>query len=376
MNNRRCLDIAIDARVLSGPDVFTGYTTYLTSIAEALLNNGHKITLLSDKPLLPEHTFHAHCSVEIIGKPAGRIGRKFNIGWWENTAVKTYLGKSHHDIYFAPSNSGIPLVKTRGTRYIAGILDIIPFKFPREYMLQYHFHFIRLQLIPFLVSVYRSDEIITISDHAVSEISQYFHKKNVTMVPFKALDPLGKEIKLKRKEFVYVGGQNPRKRVDKLLRAFALFKSSHPDYKLVLIGRAYETYEGLIAELNLIHDVEITGYIPEEQKFERIRHSAAMVYPSTYEGYGLAIAEGLQVGAPVIAGKGGSQAEVGGRAVIYIDPTNEKDIAHAMEDVLDEVVQNRLRVERKKVVSERNRDIVNDKIDSYFSNKPKEKRST
>jgi alpha-1,3-rhamnosyl/mannosyltransferase len=65
-----------------------------------------------------------------------------------------------------------------------------------------------------------------------------------------------------------------------------------------------------------------------------IAESAALVYPSLYEGYGLAIAEGFMAGVPVVAGRGGSQAEVGGPGVYYIDPLDVHAIALAMEAVL------------------------------------------
>jgi glycosyltransferase involved in cell wall biosynthesis len=49
----------------------------------------------------------------------------------------------------------------------------------------------------------------------------------------------------------------------------------------------------------------------------------------------MAIAEGFQAGIPVIAGFGGSQAEVGGRGARLINPSSAEDIATAMTEMLD-----------------------------------------
>ena len=120
-----------------------------------------------------------------------------------------------------------------------------------------------------------------------------------------------------------------------LLHGYALFRRDHPGYRLVLVGSNYRDVEPLLDELALRSDVVLTGYVDHDRKFHILGESLAMVYPSLYEGYGMAIAEGFQAGIPVIAGRGGAQGEVGGSGARPIDPLSPPDIAAAMAEMLD-----------------------------------------
>nr|WP_233151106.1 glycosyltransferase [Sphingomonas sp. BT553] len=142
-----------------------------------------------------------------------------------------------------------------------------------------------------------------------------------------------------RHQFVYIGGIDARKKVDVLLHGFARFVHHHPGYRLVLVGSNYTALAPLIADLGLDAHVELTGYVDHLTKFQILSESVAMVYPSLYEGYGMAIAEGFQAGIPVVAGRGGSQEEIGGAGVRQIDPLSPGDIDAAMQEMLDPEVR-------------------------------------
>ena len=111
--------------------------------------------------------------------------------------------------------------------------------------------------------------------------------------------------------FVYVGGFNPHKNVDLLVRAHAqLTRELGPDAPLLLLigPRATDVFHS--------DEARIARVIEEEQMQERVRwlgfvsdddlraiHSAAvgLILPSTCEGFGLPAVEAAACGAPVIA---------------------------------------------------------------------------
>jgi glycosyltransferase involved in cell wall biosynthesis len=348
--------IAIDARPLAGPH--NGYTTYLTSIIEPLLEAGWQITLLSNRPLDDAHSYAKRCHVEVFGPRGG-----FR---WEQTALPAYLREHRFDLYFAGANRGVPR-RSANTRTILGLLDVIPFKFARYYLLKPPFHFARHELFAQASSIYRADALVTISEHSARDIRRFTGRRATPLlINLPGIGTLPHEKPLK--QFVYVGGVDPRKRIGSLIRAFTKVSRNHPDYQLVLIGRGYEVFNGLIQELGIGERVVLTGFLSDADKIKTLQQSRALVYPSLYEGYGLAIAEGLQVGVPVIAGRGGSQAEIGGEAVRYIDPDDPDDIAKAMTELTDETVAKRWREAGRKQLARLTDSAVAASITNYFAN--------
>jgi glycosyltransferase involved in cell wall biosynthesis len=135
------------------------------------------------------------------------------------------------------------------------------------------------------------------------------------------------------KYFVYVGGMDPRKNNALLLRAFARFRAEGGREQLVLVGRGYEPLQPLIESLGITEHVRMTGYIDDETRTACLAGAVALVYPSIYEGYGLPVAEALQVGVRVITGRGGSLEEIGGDAPEYLDAITVESLAAAMQRV-------------------------------------------
>lgn len=326
--------IAIDARPLGG--VPCGFTIYLCSIIECLRRAGFHLTLLSNRQIRPIYSEAEGLRTLIFGHA--------NDLRWEQASLPEVLAEKGFDLYFAGSNRGIPLKKSRSTRYILGLLDVIPYKFFTEYFIKRAksfgmFSYIAQEGISQLTAIARADTILTISEQSAHDIRCIFRKRNVWSVLIRLTPrPLVPAIKAEP-QFAYVGGMDFRKQTLPLLKGFARFYARNPTYRLVMIGSNYEALRPWVARLGLTHQVVFTGYVDQETKFRLLEQSVAMVYPSLYEGYGLAIAEGFQAGIPVIAGRGGSQEQIGGIGARQIDPSSAEDIANAMEEMLDPAVR-------------------------------------
>lgn len=331
----RPIRIGIDVRPLGGPPC--GYTIYLGSVIECLRKADVELTLLSNRPLLPHYEEASDLPIRVFGRSGD-----FR---WERSDLPELLAEEDFDVYFSGANRGIPSRKNGRTRYVLGLLDIIPYIFFRNYFIDNLRTWLKTpslnrETLSQLISLARADSIITISRQSAEDIKRVFRRKDVSdfLIRLKAVEVAPAE-KTKR-QFVYVGGIDFRKKIDVLLEAFALFVRDHPDFRLVLVGSNYTSILPLVDRLGLTDRVVLTGYVDHETKFRILGESCAMIYPSLYEGYGLAIAEGFQAGIPVICGQGGSQEQIGGVGARLIDPLSPIDIAAAMTEMLDPEVRN------------------------------------
>jgi glycosyltransferase involved in cell wall biosynthesis len=350
--------IAIDARSFCFSPC--GYTIYIRSVIVSMRQAGFEVVLLSNIPLRLEYPETAGLETIIFG---GKSWLR-----WEQIDLPRYMAGANFDVYFAGMNRGIPLRKCSGTRYVLGLLDMIPLIFPRMYFIGDRGLLnpdpapaVFKNVVSMGLSAAMADSILTISEASARDIRRLTRRRNVQTCPIRLQDtpvPLGGP---PAREFCYVGGEERSKLTGSLLAGFArLIESPEAaDCRLVIIGgHEFEKTREIARRLGLEGKVEFTGWIEDDEKFRVIGRSLALVYPSLYEGYGLAIAEGLQAGVPVIAGRGGSQSEVGGDAVCYVDPTNPLEIAEAMREMLDDETR-RQWVERGR---ERIRYLTDDRI--------------
>lgn len=67
---------------------------------------------------------------------------------------------------------------------------------------------------------------------------------------------------------------------------------------------------------------------------EEYLHSSALVFASTYEGFGLPIVEAQAMGLPVITSNIAPMTETAGAGALFVDPYNKDDIRKAIEKVL------------------------------------------
>ncbi len=60
----------------------------------------------------------------------------------------------------------------------------------------------------------------------------------------------------------------------------------------------------------------------------------ALVLPSLWEGFGLPLIEAMACGTPVLTSNVSSLVEIGGDAVLLVDPQNVDEIAHKLQKLL------------------------------------------
>lgn len=151
--------------------------------------------------------------------------------------------------------------------------------------------------------------------------------------------------------FIYVGGFNPHKCVEVLVRAHghAVRRATGPPPHLLLVGtvegdvfhKEPERIREAIDQAGTAAWVRWTGFVPDEEL--RHLHSGALglVLPSRREGFGLPAVEAAACGTPVIATTESPLPELlqgGGR---FVPPGDEAALAEALRSFCDDEEERR-----------------------------------
>ncbi|HSW46436.1 MAG TPA: glycosyltransferase family 1 protein [Phycisphaerae bacterium] len=140
--------------------------------------------------------------------------------------------------------------------------------------------------------------------------------------------------------FLYAGTIEPRKNVAGLLAGYALLSTfMRRQTSLVLAGVTgwgRQTVNDWIAGHGLVGQVRILGYVDDETLARLYVGARALVWPTLYEGFGLPPLECMACGTPVITSQLASLPEVVGNAGLLVDPRNVRELADAMNRILDD----------------------------------------
>lgn len=313
--------IGVDGRPLCGPP--TGYAMYLRAILAPLLRAGAEITLVSDAPPALGPDLEGCCQ-RVIGAPGSPLR-------WEQRDLHRHLRTADYHFYLATRNYGLPLLYRGPTTLLVTIHDLIPWLFPRVYFLKKP-RFTFVYLVSLTIALRKARTIFTVSEASKRDIAKLAPRTPVhaNWIRLAERHPPTSAVPSAGRYFVYVGGLDPRKNNGLLLEAFARFRAGGGKEKLVLVGRGYEPLGPLIESLGLRDSVQMTGYVDDDTRTALLAGAVALVYPSLYEGFGLPIAEALQVGVRAITGTGGSLPEIGGTAAEYLEPITVESLADAL----------------------------------------------
>jgi glycosyltransferase involved in cell wall biosynthesis len=131
--------------------------------------------------------------------------------------------------------------------------------------------------------------------------------------------------------FVVISSPDSRKNISRTVEAFEIAQKSLPEgFKLVVIGQLPKREQELAVKLktNFYRDVFWAGTVDDLRPW--LGCAKALIFASLYEGFGIPILEAFACGTAVIASNVSSMPEVGGDAVLYVDPLSAESIADAI----------------------------------------------
>jgi len=194
--------------------------------------------------------------------------------------------------------------------------------------------------------------IVTISQSTKTEVLTVLGARRSSRVSIKIVHPgLNKPdpaILLARERkrsgtlrMITVGSCNdPRKGLDILL--MALGGMAGENFHLSLVGGynsddPYHGYlQGLIERYDLTGKVEFLGRVSDERLSELLQQKDLFVFPSLWEGYGIALAEAMSYGLPIVSTDTGAIPELVTHGVngILVPPRDPQALRQALQSFL------------------------------------------
>lgn len=196
---------------------------------------------------------------------------------------------------------------------------------------------------PLARSIQSKVHVITaVSTVAQATADTYIPGAEITIVPngIKLADfrPSERNLSKSKKTIVYVGRLEKRKGVRYLLKAFADFRLTHQNVRLVLVGDGdlRTSLESYVAK-NQIPDVTFKGFVSDAERLRLLRSADLYCSPALYgESFGVVLLEAMATCTVIVAGNNPGYASVMqdlGR-VSLVTPKSTIDFSQRLELLL------------------------------------------
>lgn len=275
--------------------------------------------------------------------------------WTITSLALTLLKDRSLDVFFTPTHY-LPIFAPK--KSVVSILDVSYLYFPELFKKK---DLIQLKKWT-KYSAIKSMKILTISESSKSDIiKEYGVKESKVKVIYPginkvlssryrvlSMEELNKKFGVNGKYILFVGTLQPRKNITRLIEAYSKLDT---DTQLVIVGRRGWQYEEILAspeKYNVKDRVLFLENVTDEELPAVYRNAHFFILPSLYEGFGIPVLEAMNYGTPVITSNVSSLPEVGGDAVLYVDPNDTMDISSKMKKLLSDDSLRRQLIEKGK----------------------------
>ncbi|HEY8770606.1 MAG TPA: glycosyltransferase, partial [Thermoleophilaceae bacterium] len=182
----------------------------------------------------------------------------------------------------------------------------------------------------------RATRLVTNSNYSLSEIERNtpIPPQRVRVVHHGVPDPFGEAPAAKQREAMTVGAIDRTTLVQKGQLPFVEAARELPDVRFTFAGKWLDdAVEQLRARAG--DNVELTGWLSDEDLLAAYRRAAVYVQASRHEGFGLAVAEAMLAGCVPVVMDVTAMPEVVGDAGVLIDSQDPGAVAEGVRKALE-----------------------------------------
>lgn len=302
----------------------TGLGSYATRLCRHIMGRYACSILAPPHVALPDGASRIATPAGVaIGGGGSRLARIANLV--QRQAFYLHGPVRKDDFIYNPTHHGF----FNSDRQIITIHDLISLHHPEIFPRQVKFF---RRVMPILLR--KSSAIFVVSEFTKMDVQRFFgiDSAEIHVVPniFDA-SSIAIDTNIKRKDFLLVVGCHlPHKNLEELIRFRELWCRK---YTLKIVGaKGYygDIVKSLVRDANLSDQVEFLPFVSEPALDTLYREAAALVYPSTVEGFGLPPLEALARGTPSIVSDIPVHREVMSDAALFVELGNEASWAQAL----------------------------------------------
>ena len=206
----------------------------------------------------------------------------------------------------------------------------------------------------YTLSTWRATAVSTVSEHSKRDMARFYRipPDRVHVVPegvdTRVFRPLADREAVRRWTatrcgadgpfLAYVGKPTERRRLTPLLHAYAgLKREGAMPHKLLIAGAdlpGTSPFRRVIAELGIERDVVVRGYVSPDEMPLLYNAIDLLLYPSSYEGFGMPVLEAMACGTPVIALDNTALPEFAGGVALLLKDGEVDTLKRGMQTVL------------------------------------------
>jgi len=182
----------------------------------------------------------------------------------------------------------------------------------------------------------RSDLVIAVSRFTAGQVEQLLHveRSRIRVIPHGTRALESAEPRTREPIVLFVGAIQRRKNIARLVQAF---ETSPTGWKLVLAGSSgFGSEEELAAIQNSSRrsDIELAGYVSDEELERLYQRASIFAFPSLDEGFGIPVLEAMARGVPVLTSNSSALPELSADAAVLVDPANVDEIAAGLQKMM------------------------------------------
>ena len=306
----------------------SGVGRYVEGLVGSLLaiDRDNEYFLITDAPYLK--TLPPNARWETV-PTTGRLGRLL----WDHRGIRKAAARWGLDILLATKTV---LPRALPCRGMATVHDLAFMRHPQQYPWDFRFYWNRVMRalaesehgFVCVSETTAADvrELLGVPAARVHAVPSGIDASRFAVPPKERLRARLSELGLQGRYILFVGNLIPRKNVRRLLEAFRTVRAE-AGVDLVLAGAD-------LMGLPPAEGVRRFGELADDDLACLYAGAAALAFPSLYEGFGFPILEAMACGCPVVTSDRGSMREIGGEAVLGVNPESVPSIAGGLLSVV------------------------------------------